>query len=208
LQFRSTLIAALAVLGAACAAPAAPPELTLDFHALLFSSDELRRLQSGEHDVEPSMDAPLTTWSATTLGSPHPDIVNAQVRIAVPESMRRRTTVVVLRQEWKIGRHAGGEASAQWGEPSQRASLPLDLVPGNTVSVSLPLAVGDVVRRETRAGRVPWRLAVRVELRDTATMQTLAMAKGVLPITTGNRNQETGHSVRQGTADTGQNRTK
>jgi len=204
---RSTLIAAVAVLGAACAAPAAAPALTLDFHALLFSADDLRRLQSGEHNVEPSMDASLTTWSAATPGSPHPDIVNAQVRIAVPEGMPRRTTVVVLRQEWKIGRHAGDEALAQWREPSQRASLPLDLVPGSTVSVSLPLAVGDMVRRQTRAGRVPWRLAVRVELRDAATMQTLAMAQATLPIATGNRNQKSGNSLRQGTVGTGQNGT-
>jgi len=197
LQFRSALIAALAALSAACAAQPTPPELTLDFHALLFSADELRRLQSGEHNVEPSMDAPLTRWSAATLASPHPDIVNAQVRIAVPESMRRRTTVVVLRQEWKIGTPGGSEASAQWGEPSQRASLPLDLVPGNTVSVSLPLAVGDMVRRQTRAGRVPSRLAIRVELRDTATMQTLAMAQGVLPIKTGIRDQGSGDRIGQ-----------
>ena len=196
MQFRSIFVAALAALSAACAAPAAPPELTLEFHALLFSADELRRLQSGERNVVPSMDAPLTAWSAATLASPHPDIVNAQVRIAVPDSMRRRTTVVMLRQEWKIGTHDGGEGAADWGEQSQRASLPLDLVPGHTVSLSLPLAVGDMVRRQTGAGRVPWRLAVRVELRDAAKMQPLAMAQAILPLTTGNRNQESGNSRR------------
>jgi len=64
-----------------------------------------------------------------------------------------------------------------------------------------------MVRRQTRAGRVPWRLAVRVELRDAATMQTLAMAQATLPIATGNRNQKSGNSLRQGTVGTGQNGT-
>jgi hypothetical protein len=60
----------------------------------------------------------------------------------------------------------------------------MDLVPGTTVSVSLPVAVGDMVRRQLTAGHTAYRLALRAELRETTPGPVLAMTQAMLPIFT------------------------
>lgn len=157
--------------------------MTLDFRGLWFSGDELARMRSGDAHVTPSDDIALASWDAASTDTPHPDIVNAQIRIVVPADARRLTTVVRLREQWQIGER-GGEAAARWDEAAQRSSPPVDLVPGTTVSVSLPVAVGDMVRRQLTAGRTPYRLALRAELHDTAQAPILATAQAMLPILT------------------------
>lgn len=154
--------------------------MTLDFRGL-WAGD-----RSQGTAAAPARETALTTWS-TGRDQPHPDVVNAQILINVGANMRRRATVLTLREEWRIGTREGGEGSATWSERSQRMSPPLDLVPGKAVSLSLPVAVGDMVRRQTQAGRVPWRLAVRAELRDASSTQTIATAQATLPIDAANK---------------------
>jgi hypothetical protein len=158
--------------------------MTLDFRGLWFSADDVTRMRSGEAHVTPSQDVAITSWNAVTRESPHPDIVNAQVRIAVPDdAQRRKATVIALREAWQIGER-DSQASAEWSEQAHRSSSPIDLVPGNTVNVSLPIAVGDMVRRQNRSGRTAYRLAVRVELRESTQATPLATAQATLPIVT------------------------
>jgi hypothetical protein len=153
--------------------------MTLDFRGL--SSGHR---PSGAEATNASRETELTTWNSRQ-DETHPNVVNAHIRISVSGDTRRRATVVTLREEWQIGTRQGGEPAATWSERSQRVSPPLDLVPGNVVSLSLPLAVGDMVRRQTNAGRVPWRLAVRAELRDASSAQTIATTQATLPIVAG-----------------------
>jgi hypothetical protein len=173
----------LIVLSPACAAPAAetPPAVTVDFRGLWFSDAEAARMRSGEAHVRPSQDVSIASWNAITPESPHPDIVNARIRIAVPDDARRKASVVALREEWQIG-EPESQATAEWSEHARRSYSPIDLVPGNTVNVSLPMAVGDMVRRQSKEGRTTYRLAVRVELRETPQAPVLATAQATLPI--------------------------
>jgi hypothetical protein len=172
---RSSLFVLLLALSSACRSSSAPPDMTLDFRGLWPD------VRSQSAATLPSRETELTTWS-TGKDQPHPDVVNAQVLINVASDSRRRAMVLTLREEWRIGTREGGEDSATWSERSQRMSPPLDLVPGKAMSLSLPVAVGDMVRRQTRAGRVPWRLAVRAELRDASSAQPIATAQATLPI--------------------------
>jgi hypothetical protein len=170
---RPTLIALLFALSSACSAPSAAPspDMTLDFQALW--TVERTGTEADTRGIA------LSVWN-TSRDQPHPEIVNARIQIAVPAEARRRPALLTLREEWQTGTRAGDGAS--WSEPSQRTAPPLDLVPGKTVRLSLPLAVGDMVRQQTRTGRAPWRLAVRAELRDAASAATLATAQATLPI--------------------------
>jgi hypothetical protein len=181
---RPTLIVALLALGSGCASkPAPPPDIALDFHALWSPAGDSRQ-ESAIGTVGGLRETTLTTWN-TDRDHPHPDIVNAQIRIANSGDARRRATVIMLHEEWRIGAADGDEGAASWSERSQRASPPVDLVPGEPVSLSMPIAVGEMVRRQTKAGRVPWRLAVRAELRDASNSQTLATAQATLQIVAG-----------------------
>jgi hypothetical protein len=170
---RHALIVLLLALSCACSSSsaAAPPEMTLDFHGLWPA------------ETTPSRETELTMWS-TGRDQPHPEVVNARILIEVSGDARRRPTFVALREEWHIGTKAGGEGSAVWGERTQRLSPPLDLIPGKAANLSMPVAVGEMVRQQTQAGRVPWRLAVRAELRDASSAQTIATAQATLPIVT------------------------
>jgi hypothetical protein len=147
--------------------------MTLDFQAL-WTVD-----QHGADADTAARGIALSEWNAGS-DQPHPDIVNARIQIAVPAEARRRPALLTLREEWQIGTPASDGAS--WSEPSQRTARPLDLAPDTTMSVSLPLAVGDMVRQQAQAGRVTRRLAVRVELRDASNSTTLATAQATLPI--------------------------
>ena len=178
-MIRSTLIVALLALSSGCTAQTAPPpELSLDFHALWSPAADPG---DGSGAVDNLRDTTLTTWNIDR-DHPHPDIVNAQIRIATNDDARRRTTVVMLQEEWRISLADGDEGTATWSERSQRASPPVDLVPGKPVTLSMPIAVGDMVRRQMKSKQIPWRLAVRAELRDATNAQTLATAQATLSI--------------------------
>ena len=56
-----------------------------------------------------------------------------------------------------------------------------------TVRMSMPIAVDEMVRRLESERRVPWRLAVRADLRDRSQRRTLASATATLPVFTAPR---------------------
>ena len=127
---RAVLLILLLASGSACAGPGVerPPQLALQFRGLWFSESDAARLRAGVAHVTPSEDVALTRWNAITTDLPHPDIVNAQVRITVPADAHRRARVVALLEEWQIGGREG-EETARWGERAQRSSSPATTPP-------------------------------------------------------------------------------
>ena len=59
------------------------------------------------------------------------------------------------------------------------------LTPGGSSTFSVPIAVGDLVRKFGSQDKYPWRLRVSIQLRDPGFKEQLAATQAELPIIPG-----------------------
>jgi hypothetical protein len=168
-------------------APPATPALEVSFHGVWYSQAEMHRIGQGEKNVKPTETLELKTWEYTDpVGTPHPDIVQVVVRVTNPAAGAARDAYLTLQEQWKIG-GAKGEDTASWGEPlpMRRFAEDARLTPGGTSTFSVPIAVGDLVRKLGSHDKYPWRLRVSIQLRDPGSKEPLAATQAELPIIPG-----------------------
>lgn len=178
------------VVSACASPPTSAPSVEVSFRGLWFTVDERLRIDAGERLVSPTRDLALQSWNAMyATANAHPEIVNVLVRISSPPAAARQAVVLVLRQDWQT-RTGSDDFLGRWGQRSSRTSPLIDLVPGRTIDMVLPLAAGETIRRLTAPQQRPVRLAVRVDLCDADRRRSLAMTRSVLPIVVQSREPE------------------